>query len=767
MPDTIQILYIDDYDLDRELVRDSLEKEHGGFVVSEAKNEEEFMNLLHSKPFDLVLSDFNIAGFEGLRVLDVVKKYNPGLPVIIVTGTGSEEIAVMAMKHGAADYVIKRPKHILKLPQTIFSVLEKQRLIDRRREYERSLQINEKRFRALFDNMLNGYAYCRLLSEDGKPVDYIFIDVNRAFESATGLSGVVGKKVSDIIPGIRERDPGLFEFLGRVVQTGEPEAMEIYVKSMAEWFSITVYRPEEGHFVTIFDVVTHRKQMDQVLRESLQRLKFHVENSPLGLVEFNKAFQIIHWSGKAESVFGWCAEEVLGKGIDEFRWVHEDDAAQVRELVLSMSDSRNTSNIHINRNYRKDGSVITCEWYNSALIDGDGQLVSIQSLVLDITDRKRLEDELLRSQKLESVGILAGGIAHDFNNILAAIKGNTTLAKDLTAPGDEIHQLLGEVETATTRAQALTLQLLTFSKGGAPLKETAPIKNILKESTIFVLRGSKAHCEFAVDDDLWPADIDVGQISQAINNIVINANHAMPRGGTIRVVATNLVVEDRADLPLKPGRYIRIAISDEGVGIADEHRINIFDPYFTTKQTGSGLGLATTYSIIKKHDGHITVDSRPGAGSTFHIYLPASDKAVPEPQPQHHTPGKGRILFMDDEASLRKLVNRMMQNLGYHVESATDGDEAIRMARDAVQAGIPFDVVILDLTVPGGMGGKEAIKHLREIDPDIKAIVSSGYSNDPVLSNYEHYGFQGIATKPFDFKALSKILQEIITPEII
>jgi CheY-like chemotaxis protein len=306
---------------------------------------------------------------------------------------------------------------------------------------------------------------------------------------------------------------------------------------------------------------------------------------------------------------------------------------------------------------------------------------------------------------------------------------------------------------------------LTFAKGGIPVKETALIKDIIKESSLFVLRGSKSRCEFSIAEDLWPAEVDAGQISQVINNIMINANQAMPTGGIIQVTAENLIIDNGDGLPLKSGRYIRISIKDQGVGIAEKHLLKVFDPYFTTKQEGNGLGLATTYSIIKKHDGHITVESRLGVGTTFHIYLPASDKIVPEKEEGRLITGQGRILVMDDEAPLRKMVGKMLKILGYESEFAKDGAEAIRMFKEAKEAEKPYDAVILDLTIPGGMGGKEAINKFLEIDPEVKAIVSSGYSVDPVLANFQEYGFKGMMPKPFESLSLSKVLHEVLQGE--
>jgi CheY-like chemotaxis protein len=306
---------------------------------------------------------------------------------------------------------------------------------------------------------------------------------------------------------------------------------------------------------------------------------------------------------------------------------------------------------------------------------------------------------------------------------------------------------------------------LTFAKGGAPVKEMASIKEILEETAAFVLRGSKTKCEFSIVEDIRPAELDPVQVSQVIHNIVINADQAMPEGGVIQINADNRHIDEGKGLPLRPGQYIHISITDQGTGIAERHVSKIFDPYFTTKQKGSGLGLATSYAIIKNHDGHITVESRLGMGTTFDIYLPASDRMVPEREEAQVFRGHGRILVMDDEASLRKMVGRMLGKLGYEAEFSKDGAEAIEMYKEAKEAEKPYDAVVLDLTVPGGMGGKEAIQELLKIDPGIKAIVSSGYSDDPVLANFRKYGFQGMMPKPFASQSLSKVLHEVLRSE--
>jgi PAS domain S-box-containing protein len=389
------------------------------------------------------------------------------------------------------------------------------------------------------------------------------------------------------------------------------------------------------------------------------------------------------------------------------------------------------------------------------------------SLQHEIAERQRLEDELLKTRKLESVGLLAGGIAHDFNNILTAILGNISLAKQYAAPESTLLKRLGAAENACQRATDLPQQLLTFSKGGAPIKRPMSIAELIQESANFALRGSNVRCEFAIPDTLWAVDVDEGQMSQVISNIIINADQAMPYGGIIRVQAENATVQAEHPVPLRPGKNVRISITDHGVGIPQEHLSKIFDPYFTTKPHGSGLGLATAYAIVQKHDGYVAVETALGIGTTFFIYLPASSHAVRTTPVRSVRPqgGTGKIVIMDDEAVIRELLELMLSQLGYSVESASDGTEAIALYSKARDAGHPFDAVIMDLTIPGGMGGKDAIHKLREIDPQIRAMVSSGYSTDPIMANFQHYGFRGVVVKPYNMAELSTVLHRVMTDE--
>ena len=387
----------------------------------------------------------------------------------------------------------------------------------------------------------------------------------------------------------------------------------------------------------------------------------------------------------------------------------------------------------------------------------------------DITERQRNEAERRKAETLEQLGLLAGGIAHDFNNLLTAIIGNISLASLLLPPDNELTTRLVDAKNASLRARDLSQQLLTFARGGAPIKKTASIGKLIQDTVSFSLRGSHSRSEFTFGEDLWPAEIDPGQISQVIGNLVVNADQAMPNGGTLRVHCDNftyngegLVIPD-----LTPGEYIRIAIKDEGVGIPEDYFKRIFDPYFTTKSKGTGLGLATTYSIVRNHNGLITVDSVLHQGSTFTVYLPAAthiempvEQPGPVTEPIH---GDGRVLVVDDEEAIRALVDFTLGHLGYEVTQAETALEGVNLYRLKLEAGERFDLVIMDLTLPGGMGGKEALKKLIELDPTVNAIVSSGYATDATMSRYQDFGFRGVIAKPYEAAELGKIVYDTIS----
>jgi PAS domain S-box-containing protein len=376
------------------------------------------------------------------------------------------------------------------------------------------------------------------------------------------------------------------------------------------------------------------------------------------------------------------------------------------------------------------------------------------------------EQESLRMAKMETIGMLAGGIAHDFNNLLTGIMGNIGLVKTYVSSSDPTYEMLDEAEAAAVRARDLTQQLLTFAKGGKPLKKLVNSADLIKESAEFALRGSKVKLELSLPDDLWPIEADEGQISQVINNLIINADEAMPGGGTLKINAENQAVKKSDALPIQRGNYIRIDIADTGIGMSEEQLQRIFEPYFTTKQKGSGLGLTTAYSVVKNHNGAIIVKSIQNKGSTFQIYLPATKKVLKGAKKltvEESGQAGGKVLVMDDEEIIRKMLTNMLGMAGYIVEVSADGVEALEKYQQAKKARDPFNAVIMDLTIPGGMGGKEAVKKLLEIDPEATVIVSSGYATDPIMSDYKKYGFKAVIAKPYSVKQLRDLLSKLLS----
>ena len=366
--------------------------------------------------------------------------------------------------------------------------------------------------------------------------------------------------------------------------------------------------------------------------------------------------------------------------------------------------------------------------------------------------------------------MLAGGLAHDFNNLLTGILGNVFVAKLRMVPQDDpLAKNLEQAEQACLRAKELTQQLMTFAKGGAPIKTSIAVGDLLRESTIFTLSGSSISCHFGIPEDLWPLDADSGQLWQVFQNITINARQAMPQGGRFTAKVENVALQDSSLLPspsFNPGNYVKISFEDQGPGIEDGQLSNIFDPYYTTKPGASGLGLAIAHSIIQQHHGHISVTSEVGMGTTFTVYMPAS-YSTPDPG-QQSVPtiknGRGRVLVMDDEQCIRRMTEDALTYFGYEVCSVPDGQAAIDLVSQSLANGKKFEVVILDLTIPGAMGGKEAIQHLRSLDPQIKAIVTSGYSDDPIMADFEKYGFQGILAKPYKIYDLATMLESLVVP---
>ena len=514
--------------------------------------------------------------------------------------------------------------------------------------------------------------------------------------------------------------------------------------------------------VSIIDI-TERRHAEAARRESEDRYRDLFENANDAIFIVDADLNYIDANKKAVELFGFSREEILRMNILD---VIPSEQVSRSEKVLRKLRGKESYDKFVGKMKRKDGRWLDIEVSSSPIIK-NGAVVGSRDIVRDITERKKLEEELMKREKLESLGVLTGGLAHDFNNLLTAILGNISLAGIPGQTSEAILARLTDAEKAALRARDLTQQLLTFSKGGAPVKQMLNIGAIIKDSAAFSLSGSSVKCIYEMPKDLWSVEADAGQMSQVINNLVINADQAMPGGGTITITGENVILEAENRFSLKEGNYVKIAIKDQGMGIPREHLRKIFDPYFTTKQKGSGLGLASAFSVVRRHDGYIAVESILGSGTTFSLYLPASvkDLSGEKERGEDQLAGKGKILVMDDEESVRKVAGEILKTLGYEVEHAGDGREALAIYRKAKESAVPFDAVIMDLTIPGGMGGREAVGELLRIDPGAKVIVSSGYSQDPVMANFRDYGFAGVISKPYRVSELGKKLHEVLTTE--
>jgi len=515
-------------------------------------------------------------------------------------------------------------------------------------------------------------------------------------------------------------------------------------------------------------IMAELRKSEAALAAEKERLAVTLYSIGDGVITTDTAGCVLSLNKVAEQLTGWRQLDALGKPLaDLFKIVEESSREPAPSpLETALKTGEICGLIRPALLIARDGTERVISDSAAPIRNRDGGIVGAVVVFRDVTAKQKTEAELLKESKLESVGLLAGGIAHDFNNILQGIIGNLSLARMNSQSPEKILDRLAAMEKSALRAKDLTQQLVMFARGGAPIRKRVQLNDSIKDAAILALAGTNVTCEFSLETELWPAEVDDGQFRQVINNIVLNAGLAMPDGGKIEVLSENVEFSAGSLPPLGAGRYVKISIKDHGAGIRPEHVPRIFDPYFTTRKHARGLGLASAYSVIRKHDGQINVETQVGQGSTFRIYLPATVKPVDVPLPdgdQKRFFGRGRILVMDDEADILMLVREMLELTGYEVEVATDGVEALKRYQAAKSANIPFSVVIMDLTVPQGMGGKEAIRRLKELDPDAKAIVSSGYSYDPVMASYREFGFCGVIPKPYIMEELSRVIEEVIS----
>jgi PAS domain S-box-containing protein len=516
--------------------------------------------------------------------------------------------------------------------------------------------------------------------------------------------------------------------------------------------------------------VEERRNAEYALASEKERLTVTLRSIGDGVISTGVGGNILLVNKAAEKLTGWTQKESYSRRLSEiFHIVDGETGKTCKDAVERLVRTGKIFDEHTDTILvARDGTRRIIAENGSPIRDSNSQVVGVVVVFRDITEQHRMAAEALKVKKLESVGVLAGGIAHDFNNILAAILGNISLAQlNLSTDETKTRKLLEDAEKASLRARSLTQQLLTFSKGGEPVRKLAAIGDVIRESAGFVLSGGNVRCDYAIPDDLWSVNIDAGQISQVIQNIIINAMQAMPAGGVVNITCENYPADQQPQLKLPGMYYVKISIQDHGPGIPEELIGRVFDPYFTTKEDGSGLGLALTHSIIRKHEGMILAESG-REGTVFTIYLPAvpghtvSEDNIRLADIIRTT--RGRIMIMDDDAMIRDIAGSMLAHLGYDVDTACDGEEALKLYEERMKTDTPVDIVIMDLTIPGGMGGREAVRKLKKLDPAARAVVSSGYSNDPVMSEYHRYGFAGVVNKPFQLNDLHEVVSRILGP---
>ena len=509
--------------------------------------------------------------------------------------------------------------------------------------------------------------------------------------------------------------------------------------------------------------IDERRKTEEALREKEELFRTVTEFASDWIFWRKNGGGMVYVAPACEPISGYAPEEFYGDPNLFFRVVHPGD----RDAWVAHCHSSDERGVPGEMEFRiltKNGETRWLSHTCRPIFNEKGDFLGVRGSNRDITRNKKLEEEVLTARKLEAIGVLAGGIAHDFNNLLTVILGNIFLLKHIVAGNNAAHGRLEEAEKASLRARDLTNRLITFASGGAPVRETVSIAGLVEEVCELAVRGANVRCETLFPEGLPPVNVDKGQIRQVFGSLVVNACEAMPDGGTIRIRATCTTGKEKAFFgPAE--EFVEITVEDQGVGIAEEHLRNVFAPFFTTKEKKSGLGLAAAYSIVQQHGGHIAVESRVGKGTVFTIRLPSSPVcAASESQGARPVPGAERrkILVMDDDQTLRAVVIDILDTIGYQGTAVSDGLEAIEAYRCAKETGEPFAALIMDLTVPGGMGGTEAIEKILEIDPDVRAIVSSGYSNNPVMSDHERYGFRGVIAKPYRIQELRDVLDKVI-----
>jgi PAS domain S-box-containing protein len=629
-------------------------------------------------------------------------------------------VAVMGVGNKPQDYTQDDVETVQELASLVMDLVEGKRAED-------ALKESRERYSSLFENMLEGYAYCEMVFEHETPADFVYLEINNAFNSLTGLTNVVGKKVTEVIPGIRQTNPELFEIYGRVSRTGRPERFETYLPALGIWLSIAVYSPSRERFVTVFDNITERKEAEKALHDSERNYRTLVDNATVGVFRSTIDGRFLYVNEAMARIFE-CAspDEMLSEDVPT-RYKSPKDRDELLR-ILKLQGKVGNYELEALTKSGKPVSVLVSAAFDNEIISG---------MLLDITEHKKLEEQFRQAQKIEAIGQLAGGVAHDFNNILTAIIGYSHMTMMKLQPNDPARLNLEQILVSANRATILTQSLLAFSRRQPISLDVIDLTIVIKEFEKFIHRLIREDIglETICTEGVLPVMADKGQIEQVIMNLVTNARDAMPHGGKLLIETRNADI-DRDFIEAhgfgQVGEYALISVSDTGIGMDEQTRSRIFEPFFTTKEPGkgTGLGLSMVYGTVKKHNGYINVYSEAGKGTTLKIYLPRVRSSVRSDQAKANDAivrgGTETILVAEDDEMIRNLSVSVLKEAGYAVIEAVDGADAVskfKENKDNVR------LVVLDGIMPM-MNGKEVLQAIRNIATNIKCIFMSGYSED-------------------------------------
>lgn len=716
---------------------------------------------------DVVLLDLGLPDSSGIESVLELKAHAPEIPVVVLTGFEDEHTGETAIIKGAQDYLGKNDISVQLLGNSIHYAIERQQLLTRLKEKRRELIKSKERQNKIIEKTVDAIL---VVNQKGQ--------VRFMNHAAKKLLGPFANKVMETYFGPHIISPPPKEITippkYRIKGKGKGKYKET---AYAEMRLVKIQWEGEDAWLAALRNITWRKQMEQALLEEKERLEVILGSIADGVIATDQERKILLINHVVESISGCSRQKAVGKSVAGILNIkkrnHRQQLTDTLNQVLktgSIIESTGQSPITVTA---VDGTTTAIEYSCAPIRTGEMEIIGTVLVVRDTTDRRRMEVELEKAQKIESLGVLAGGLAHEYNSILTGILGDLSMARMAMEKDSQAFKLLTEAEEGALRVKELTRRLLTFSRGGDPRKTPGSLPELLRTVTGYMAEELPVKYRWEIPGDVWTVSFDRDLLNLAIRNILQNAVEVMPGGGTVTIRLENLTISDKPGLllPIEPGHYVKVTIADQGAGIAKEHLGKIFDPYFTTKKDNPGMGLPIAYSIVKKHGGMIDVYSRPGEGSAFSLYLPAlvspaaarpAEVEVKEELIRPSDRMKGVVLIMDDEEIVREVAAEMVQELGFKAIKVKDGREAIREYKKSINNDEPIDLVILDIEVPGGMGGSQCIKELRQLDPAVNAVVSSGYSDEAVLVQYREYGFDHVLPKPYKIHELNRLLNRVI-----